>query len=122
MTNIKRRINKWIQHKLAWIPFSKNTNIDTEALYKLRAFTKRNNKSNLDPTIPVGQSDQSTNISTPVFTDGQAPTGVEFPDSYKDDQHKKSMMNIKGKKKGDVGKNDDDSNLIYSEPNLQSTG
>ncbi|CAJ0760444.1 8793_t:CDS:2 [Entrophospora sp. SA101] len=69
-----------------------------------------------------GQSDQSTNISTPVFTDGQAPTGVEFPDSYKDDQHKKSMMNIKGKKKGDVGKNDDDSNLIYSEPNLQSTG
>nr|CAG8528570.1 12002_t:CDS:2 [Entrophospora candida] len=68
------------------------------------------------------QSDQSTNISTPVFTDGQAPTGVEFPDSYKDDQHKESMMNIKGKKKGDVGKNDNDSNLIYSEPNLQSTG
>ncbi|CAH1762608.1 10130_t:CDS:2 [Entrophospora sp. SA101] len=120
--------------------FAKKNNSNFKVIFNYHHFKQQRNhhnhhqyyqynKSNLDPTIPVGQSDQSTNISTPVFTDGQAPTGVEFPDSYKDDQHKNSdgggnseKKKVKGKKKGDVGKNDDDSNLIYSEPNLQSTG
>lgn len=36
MTNIKSRINKWIQHKLAWIPFpKKNLTTSVNHLYKI---------------------------------------------------------------------------------------